>query len=89
MEHLNHGWLVQKELSLHRAGSTAHIKMDFIWQYNNFLEESMTVHNLKNSSNQIYNVDETGTSLTPCPPNVVTQNGQIKVHYRTSGRRNK
>ena len=32
-------------------------------------------------------MDETGMPLSPHTPNIVTQNGQKKVHYRTSGKK--
>ena len=81
-------------LSLRRADSTAHIRMDSISkesinQYFNLLEQTMILHNIQKSPNQIYNMDETGIPLSPCTPNIVTQNGQKKVHYRTSGKKNK
>ena len=79
-------------LSLHRADSTAHIRMDFVNkesvnQYFNLLEETMASHNIRKSPNQIYNMDKTGMPLSPRTPNTVTQNGQKKVRNRTSGKK--
>ena len=81
-----------QDLSLRRADSTAHIRMDSInqesiSQYFNLLEQTMRSHNIQKSPNQIYNMDETGMPLSPRTPNIVTQNGQKKVRYRTSGKK--
>ena len=79
-------------LSLYRADSTAHIRMDSvnkesINQYFNLLEETMASHNIQKNPNQIYNMDETGMPLSPHTPNIVTQNGHKKVRYRTLGKK--
>jgi len=82
----------QQCLSLRRADSTAHIRMDSvnnqsIQQYYDLLEETMVTHNIKKCPHQIYNMDETGMPLTPRTPNIVTHSGQKKVRYRTSGKK--
>ena len=35
----------------------------------------------------IYNMDETGVPLDPCPPKVIVAKDQKKVRYRTSGKK--
>ena len=87
-------YIETKILSLRRTDSTAHIRMDAInkesiSQYFNLLEQTMRSHNIQKSPNQIYNMDETGMPLSPHTPNIVTQNVQNKVHYRTSGKKSK
>ena len=81
-----------QDLSLHHADSTAHIRMDSINkesinQYFNLLEKTMVSHNIQKSPNQIYNMDKMGMPLCPRTPNIVIQNGQKKVCYKTSGKK--
>ena len=84
----------QQDLSLRRADSTAHIRMDSInkesiKQYYDLLEQTMKSHNIQKSPNQIYNMDETGMPLTPRTPNIVTQNGQKKSVIARQAKKNK
>ena len=53
------------------------------------LHETLTTHGLMDKPSQIYNVDESGVPLNPCPPKIVTTKGRVtkKVRYRTSGRK--
>ena len=81
-----------QSLSLRRADSTAHVRMDSvnkgsIDQYFNLLEETMLANNILRSPNQIYNMDETGMPLSPRTSNIVAKLGQKKVRYRTSGKK--
>lgn len=82
----------QSELSLRRADSTAHIRMDSvnkesIQHYYDLLESTLKEHNLQDSPGQIYNMDETGIPLDPRAPNIIVKRGQKKVRYRQSGKK--
>ena len=82
----------QRQLSLRRGDTTAHVRMDStnreaIEQCYNLLEDTLQKHDLSNCPAQIYNMDESGMPLDPRPPNVVAENGQKKVHYRVSGKK--
>ena len=82
----------QSELSLRRADSTAHIRMDSvnkesIQHYYDLLETTLKEHNLQDCPGQIYNMDETGIPLDPRPPNIIVKRGQKKVRYRQSGKK--
>ena len=48
------------------------------------LEDTLKEHNLFDSLEQIYNMDESGMPLDPRPPNVIPKRGQKKVRYRVS-----
>ena len=54
--------------------------------YFNLLQDTLKEHDLMNHLAQIYNIDESGMPLDAWPPNVITNGGQKKVHYRQSGR---
>ena len=82
----------QPQLSLRRGDTTAHVRMDStnreaIEQYFDLLEETLTKHDLSDFPAQIYNMDESGVPLDPCPPNVVAEKGQKRVRYRVSGKK--
>ena len=48
----------------------------------------MNIHSRTlNSPAQIYNIDETGISIDPKAPNVVTKTRTRKVRYRSTGRK--
>ena len=83
-----------QDLSLRRADSTAHIRMDSINkvsinQYFNLLEQTMLSHNIQKCPNQIYNMDETGMPLCPRTPNIVSQNGLKKYTIGLQVKKNK
>lgn len=94
---ISYGWWYnfikrQSELSLRRADSTAHIRMDSvnkesIQHYYDLLETTLKEHNLQDCPGQIYNMDETGIPLDPRPPNIIVKRGQKKVRYRQSGKK--
>ena len=65
----------QPQLSLRRGDATGHVRMDStireaIEQYFDLLEETLKKHDLSDFPAQIYNMDESGVPLNPCPPNV-------------------
>ena len=78
---ISNGWWIrfvecQPEVSLQRADSTAHIRMDsvnkeFISFYFDLLESTLTENSLIDYPGQIYNMDETGMPLDPRPPNII------------------
>jgi len=96
-ERITDGWWEKfmkrrEELSLRRADSTAHVRMDSvnnesIKYYYDLLEATLDENHLHSSPGQIYNMDETGVPLDPRPPNVITKRGQKKVRYRQSGKK--
>jgi len=51
------------------------------------LEDTLKEHNLFDSPEQIYNMDESGMPLDPGPSNVIAKRGQKKVCYRVSGKK--
>jgi len=82
----------QDQISLRRADSTAHVRMDSvnnesIKYYYDLLEATLDKDHLNSSPGQIYNMDETGIPLDPRPPNIVAKRGQKKVRYRQSGKK--
>ena len=82
----------QPEVSLRRADSTAHIRMESVNKesisyYFYQLESTFTENSLIDSPGQIYNMDETGMPLDPRPPNIIAKSGQKKVNYRQSGKK--
>jgi len=53
-----------------------------------YFEELRTIfdeYNFHEHPEAIYNMDETGVPLDPCPPKIIAAKGQKKVRYRTSG----
>ena len=42
-------------------------------------------HDLMSRPAQIYNMDKSGVTLDPRPPNVIAKRGQKKVRYRVFG----
>ena len=84
----------QSELSLRRADSTAHIRMDSvnkesIQHYYDLLETTLKEHNLQDYPGQIYNMDETGIPLDPRPPNIIVKRGQKRYDIVSLGRKSK
>ena len=84
----------QPQLSLRHGDSTAHVRMDctnrkVMENYYELLEDTLKEHNLSEKPAHIYmyNMDESGMPLDPCPPNVVTRHGLKKVCYRSSGKK--
>ena len=70
----------QDDLSLRRGDNTAHVRMDAvnedtITHYFDLLKKTLEENSLMNSSERIYNVDETEVPLDPKAPNVVTRKG--------------
>ena len=53
--------------------------------YFELLKSVYDEHNFYRHPEAIYNMDETGMPLEPRPPTVITQRGQKKVRYCTSG----
>ena len=80
---ISNGWWIrfierQPELSLRRADSTAHIRMDSINEesishYFDLLESTLMENGLEDCPGQIYNMDETGMPLDPRPPNITAK----------------
>jgi len=71
----------QSQLSLHKADSTAHVRMDAISQesisrYFDLLESILKEHQLEDYSGQIFNMDETKMPLDPRPPNIIAKSEQ-------------
>jgi len=67
----------QGDLSLRRGDNTAHVCMDTVNEetisdYLSLLRDVMQEHGITDCPGQIYNVDESGVSLDPKTPNVVT-----------------
>lgn len=87
--HVSDGWWCrflecQPKLSLGRGDATAHIRLDSvnneaIQGYYNLLEDTLCKHSLLSNCEQIYNMDESGMPLDPCPPNVVVKREQKKL----------
>ena len=80
------------QLYLCAGDATAHVRMDAvntenISHYYRILRECLEENDLFTHPEQIYNMDETGMPLDPKPPKIVTQKGQKKVRYRTSGKK--
>ena len=72
-------------MSLRQGDLTAHVRLDctrkeVINQYYDLLEDN----DLKDHPAQIYNMDESGMPLDPRPPKVITKQGQKRVCYRVS-----
>ena len=79
-------------LRLRRGDSTAAIRMDVVNMENikAYFEELKLIFdefNFYEHPEAIYNMDETGVPLDPCPPKVIAAKGQKKVRYRTSGKK--
>ena len=79
-------------LSLRRGDSTAGVRMDAvnsenINEYFDLLEGVFQEYGFSEHPEAIYNMDETGMPLEPCPPKVITKRGQKKVRYQTSGQK--
>ena len=82
----------QKDLSLRRGDNTSQDRMDAInsetlEHYFTLLNKTLEENNLKNSPQQIYNVDESGVPLDPKGLNVVAEAGSRKVRVRSTGRK--
>jgi len=77
------GWwekfLKNPSLSLRSGDSTAGVRMDATNEQNYF-KEVFNESDFWNHPEAIYNLDEIGVPLEPCPPDVVAQ----KVCYQTS-----
>ena len=81
----------QEHLSLRRGDNTAHVRVDAVNEdtitlYFDLLKQTLIDNNLINSSERLYNVDETGIPLDSRAPNVVTMKGTKKVQSRSTGR---
>ena len=50
------------------------------------LQKFFDEYNFHNHPEVIYNMDETGVLLDPCPPKIIAAEGQEKVRYCTSGK---
>ncbi len=82
----------QPQLSLRRGDATAHVRMDStskeaIDGYYDLLEKTLKQDKLSTLPAQIYNMDESGMPLDPRPPNIIAKQGQKKVRYRVSGKK--
>ena len=44
-------------------------------KFSDLLHQTLIEHDLADKSNKIFNLDESGMPLDPCPPKVITQNG--------------
>ena len=85
--HVSDGWWRrfkerQGDLSLRQGDSTAHVRMDAMNQetidhYFSLLKDTLSTHALLDKPSQIYNVDESGVTLNPRPPKVVTTRGRV------------
>ena len=78
------------KLSLRKDNATANgrtdcLNPDTMKQHFSLLKDALQEHDVMDSPAQIYNDDETGMPLDLRPPKVVTEKGQKKVRYRTSG----
>ena len=62
---------------------------DTIEHYFSLLHDVLSSHDLLNKPAQIFNADESGVSLNPNPPKVVSPKGRQmkKVRYRCSGQK--
>jgi len=60
------------------------VNREAIQGFFNLLEDTLKEHNLLDSPEQIYNMDESGMPLDPRPPNLIQKRGQKKVRYRVS-----
>ncbi len=74
-------FLKRNPLRLWRGNSTAYVRMDAINKetidnYYALLKEVYDEFDLEAHSERIYNMDETGIPLNPCPPKVVASKGQ-------------
>ena len=83
---------VFKKISLRAGDSTAGVRMDAINKDNldNYFDQLKKVFDegyFWNHPEAIYNMDETGVPLEPCPPKIVARKGQKKVRYQTSGQK--
>ena len=79
-------------LSLRRGDATAGIRLDAvntenIRSYFDLLRNVYDEFGFDNHPEAIYNMDETGVPLQPCPPKIVAMKGQKKVRYQTSGQK--
>jgi len=63
------------------------INEDTISHYFALLKQTLEEDGLTNSPGQICNVDESGVSLDPRAPNIVTKKGTKKVRYQATGRK--
>ena len=66
----------------------ADIKNQYIHDYD-LLEVTLKENNLENCPGQIYNMDETGISLDPRPPNIIAKRGQKRYDIVNLGRKSK
>ena len=71
----------QPHLRLHNGDVTSNVRMDCLNKETmiDLLKSVLTEHELMESPNQIYNVDETEVPLDHRPPKVVTKKGQKKM----------
>ena len=72
----------QGDLSSRQGDSTAHVRMDAMNQetidhYFSLLKDTLSAHALLDKPSQIYNVNESGVTLNPRPPKVVTTRGRV------------
>lgn len=63
------------------------INEDNMRKYFDLLEEVYEELDFKEHPERIYNMDETGMSLDPCPQKVVAPKGQKKAVYRCSSQK--
>ena len=80
------------KLRLRRGDSTSGVRMDMVNTENMkaYFAELRTIFNEYNFDEHpeaIYNMDETGVPLDPCPPKIITAKGQKKVRYCTLGKK--
>ena len=95
-ERISQGWWnrfmeQQKDLSLRRGESISHVRMDAVnkeMMDHHFLllKDTLDEHNLRDKSEQIYNVDKSGLPLDLKASNI-TEKGPKNVRYRQSGRK--
>ena len=79
-------------MSLRSGDSTAGVRMnavnsESINHYFDLLEKVFLEYGFNEHPEAIYNMDETGMPLEPCPPKIVAKKGQKKVRYQTSGQK--
>ena len=79
-------------LRLRAGDSIAGVRMDAvnaknIHAYFDLLRSVYDEFGFDDHPKQIYNMDETGVPLEPCPPKIVAAKGQKKTRYRTSGQK--
>ena len=69
-------------LVVEAGDSTAHVRMDAMNQetidhYFSLLKDTLSTHALLDKPSQIYKFDESGVTLNPRPPKVMTTRGRV------------